>query len=512
VFEVKKTVSKENSSGGSSYGQILKSSSIIGGAQAINYIIGLVRIKFVAVLLGPSGVGLVGLYVSAIGLVQTFAQFGINESGVREVAAAVGSKDEKRVAQTVKALRRVCWFTGIFGWILTVVLAWPLSQWVLGSADHMWAIAILGIVVFLELLSGGQKAVLQGVRRVGDLARMKIVFALLSTILAVGIYWWLGEEGIVPVIILTSFAQIGASWWFARQITVVPVSQTWPATWQNAKALLRLGSAFMYGGLLAAGVGLVMRSLIVRELGLDAAGFYQAAWALSGMFGLFVLQAMGTDFYPRLTAVALNDAEVTKLVNEQMQVGMLMTLPGVLATIIFAPWLIALFYSQEFLSGAALLPWFAAGVFVQVVTWPIGMIQRAKGASAWIAASQTHLNLLNLALGVVGLQFFGLVAVAWAFVVAGIIHGFFVHFIASRLARYRMSGSCLATIGLSALAIALCSILGATLPVVAGMVVNLIVLIFASLLCMRALLKEVGTGSRLASIFKKIPGSWLLLP
>jgi PST family polysaccharide transporter len=54
-----------------SHREILKSSSIVGGAQAINYV--------VALLLGPSGVGLVGLYVSAIGLVGTFAQCVIDD-------------------------------------------------------------------------------------------------------------------------------------------------------------------------------------------------------------------------------------------------------------------------------------------------------------------------------------------------------------------------------------------------------------------------------------------------
>ncbi|MFM8719234.1 MAG: oligosaccharide flippase family protein, partial [Chthoniobacterales bacterium] len=108
----------------SSHREILKSSSIVGGAQAINYVIGLLRTKAVALLLGPSGVGLVGLYVSAIGLVGTFAQFGINESGVREVAAAAGTGNAERVAATAKTLRRVCWASGIFGWVLTAALAW----------------------------------------------------------------------------------------------------------------------------------------------------------------------------------------------------------------------------------------------------------------------------------------------------------------------------------------------------------------------------------------------------
>jgi len=96
-----------------SHREILKSSSIVGGAQAITYVIGLLRTKAVALLLGPSGVGLVGLYVSAIRLVGTFAQFGINESGVREVAAAAGTNNAERIAATSKTQRRVCWASGI---------------------------------------------------------------------------------------------------------------------------------------------------------------------------------------------------------------------------------------------------------------------------------------------------------------------------------------------------------------------------------------------------------------
>ena len=76
-----------------SYGQILRSSSIIGGANALNYVVRLIRIKVVAVLLGPTGVGLIGLYQSVISLLGTATGFGIKSSGVREVARAVGADD-----------------------------------------------------------------------------------------------------------------------------------------------------------------------------------------------------------------------------------------------------------------------------------------------------------------------------------------------------------------------------------------------------------------------------------
>jgi hypothetical protein len=44
VFEVTKTASKESSSGGSSYGQILRSSSMIGGGEAANQVISLIGV------------------------------------------------------------------------------------------------------------------------------------------------------------------------------------------------------------------------------------------------------------------------------------------------------------------------------------------------------------------------------------------------------------------------------------------------------------------------------------
>jgi hypothetical protein len=48
------------------YGQILKSSALIGGSSIINIGIRIIRTKAMALILGPSGVGLMGLYESII--------------------------------------------------------------------------------------------------------------------------------------------------------------------------------------------------------------------------------------------------------------------------------------------------------------------------------------------------------------------------------------------------------------------------------------------------------------
>jgi len=420
----------------SSYGQILKSSSIIGGAQGINYLIGMVRVKVLAVLLGPSGVGLVGLYISATSLISTVAGLGISSSGVREVAEARSGGKAQHIARTVKTLRRACWATGILGWLLCAALSYPLSVYTFGSGEHAWAIAILGATILMGAVSGGQSALIQGSRRIGDLARMGMLGAIAGTIAAMGLYGWLGQKGIVPVLIVTAAANLGFSWWFARKIPVVPVSLTWLETLGNSKRLIHIGVAFMYGAIIGSVVDLMIRALIVKKCGLVANGIYQAAWGISGMFAGFILNAMGTDFYPRLTAVAQDNEHVNRLVNEQTEIGILLALPGLLGTLAFAPWVMRLFYSVKFLPGAALLPWFVIGVFGQVISIPLGMIQMAKGATKWIYFGRTEVNVVGLGLTMLLINNHGLAGVAWAFALYTFFHGAVVFGIARRLSKF----------------------------------------------------------------------------
>src|SRR5215467_12933122 len=70
------------------YDQILKSSALVGGSSVMNIAIGIVRVKAMAVLLGPAGFGLFGLYGSIANLTQSIACMGINSSGVRQIAGA----------------------------------------------------------------------------------------------------------------------------------------------------------------------------------------------------------------------------------------------------------------------------------------------------------------------------------------------------------------------------------------------------------------------------------------
>lgn len=51
-------------SGKNSYSHILKYTGLFGGVQGLNILVGVVRNKFTAMFLGPSGMGLLALFNS----------------------------------------------------------------------------------------------------------------------------------------------------------------------------------------------------------------------------------------------------------------------------------------------------------------------------------------------------------------------------------------------------------------------------------------------------------------
>src|SRR5271165_1318418 len=108
---------------GNSYRQIFRASSIIGGAQALNYMIGLARIKVVALLIGPAGVGVFGVYTSALAFVSVLTDFGISPGAVRQIARANEDGDPRTLSRSVMILRRICWIVGAIGWAATALFS-----------------------------------------------------------------------------------------------------------------------------------------------------------------------------------------------------------------------------------------------------------------------------------------------------------------------------------------------------------------------------------------------------
>jgi PST family polysaccharide transporter len=414
--------SSSASSGRTSYGQILKSSTLIGGSSVLNTAIGIVRTKALAVLLGPAGFGLFSLYSSIANLTQNIASVGINSSGVRQIAVAVGSDDTLRVAQTAAVLRRTSIVLGVLGAALLIIFSGPISVLTFGTAEHASAICLLSIAVLFQLISGGQSALIQGMRRIVDLAKMGVLGALFGTLMGIPLVYFFRENGVVLCLIAVAGTTIVTSWWYSRKIQVEAPSMTLRQTSEEVSALLKLGFAFMTSGLVALGIAYAVRVLVLRHVGFAAAGLYQSAWTLGGFYVGIILQSMGADFYPRLTAVIHDHTECNRLVNEQARISLLLAGPGIIGTLTFAPLVITLLYSAQFTDAVGVLRWICLGAALQVITWPMGFIVVAKGRAGLLVFCEVAWGIVSLGLAWLCVSHLGLDGAGVAFFGSYVFH------------------------------------------------------------------------------------------
>lgn len=427
----------------SSHRQIFKSTALIGGTQVINMVIGIARNKALAMLLGPAGMGLAGLYMSATGLIGSVAGLGLNASGVRQIAEAAGTNDQIRIARTIITLRRVSLISGLLGMLAVLALAPVLSHTTFGDDKHVWGIALMSLTLLFGGISTGQSALLQGLRRLRDLAASQIIGALFGAAVSVALVWWLREQGIVPFLMAISVFGILLSWWYVRRIPLPRVTVTWRETLAESRGLLAMGLAFMTAGLISAGTAYLTRILVQHQLGMAAVGIYTATWTLSTYYVGFVLGAMGTDFLPRLTASAHNHTAMNRLVNEQTEMGMLIAMPGVLATLTLAPWVMHFFYSAAFVPGADVVRWQILGVFLRVVCWPMGFMLIAKGKSLIFTLSELSFGVINVGLIFLCMKLWKLEGVGISFALSYLAYTAMIAVVARQLTGFRWSATAL---------------------------------------------------------------------
>ena len=410
-----------------SYGQILKSSAFIGGSSVINIFLGMIRVKVIAVLLGPGGMGLFGNYNAIADLARSVAGMGLGSSGVREIAQAAATGDDQRIARTAALVLRAAGFFAFIGAALVAALCVPIGWLAFGTFDHSWEIALLALAILFGSIGAAQMALIQGLRRIADLARASSFGALGGTIATIPIIYFLGERGVVVAIVTVALISLALTTYFSRRLRTAGVCLTWGEIRSETRDLLKLGIVFMASGLMAQGVACLVRIIVTRGLGLDAAGFYQASWALGGLYIGMILQAMGADFLPRLSAVIQNHKEGNRLVNEQTEVSLLMAGPGVLATLTFAGPIIYLFNTSEFAPAVPLLRWICLGMFLRVVSWPMGFILIARGARKAFFWSEFAASALQLILVWIGMSWLGLQGTGVAFFAMYVVYAALVY-------------------------------------------------------------------------------------
>ena len=402
------------------FARILRSSAMLAGAQVATLGAAIVRSKLIAVLMGPAGIGLVGVMTAFNGNLTALAAWGLGTSGVRLVASSEGDEKPRRQA----AVRRFGLIVSLAGLLLTLLLFWPISFVTFHGGDYAIEMLIGGLAVPCLVASTMWSALLQADGRIKSLATIQAVSALAGLAMGSPLIFLFGTKGIACSILLASAIPAAATWWSARKYCA-PTQDS--ANSEDMRTMFKLGGGLVVVGLASQAAAYVVRLVIIRHYegtgvdGLAAAGYYQAAIAIAGSLTGVVFGAMGSDFFPRVTA-AKDEAEAQILSEKQMQAGLLLSLPLLTALLTMSQMGLRVLYDDRFDPAAPLLVWMIWGVFLRLLSWPLGYWMLARGSVKTVVVVESLSNLVMVGLPLLLVPKLGVLGAALSFAISYLIY------------------------------------------------------------------------------------------
>lgn len=376
-----------------SYSHILKYTSLFGSVQVLNVLIGLVRNKFVAMILGPQGMGLVSLFTSSMSLLENATNLGLPMSATREISEAYENKTPDEVYHTIDVIRAWSLLTAIAGLGICILISPLLNKWTFSWGDHTLHFVLLSPIVALTAIMGGEIAILKATRQLRKIAMISVYGVIFSLLVSIPIYYLFGMSGIVPSLVLIALGQAGCTLYYSLRI------YPWRfcfdhKTLVQGMGIMRVGVAFVFAGIIGSGSEFAIRSYLNNVGNEETVGLYNACYMMVFTYAGMVFSAMETDFFPRLSAIPTIGRNMNNVVNMQIEVSLLILSPLLVVFIVAMPILLPLLYSGKFLPVMGMVQIAALSLYMRAVYLPLEYIPLSRGESKVYMSMELLSNLV----------------------------------------------------------------------------------------------------------------------
>lgn len=308
-------------------------------AQALGLIAGF----WVARMLGPSNFG-IWTAVSLVLVYGAYMELGALSAMGRDLPFYQGQGDVKKAASVEGVARRVT----IIGALLAALFVLAFSF--LPTHSPMMALglqAMAGVLIMQQVYTY-HRTVLRSYNYFNELSQQQVLFAILSSVLAVLLVFFLGLEGRMIAAVL---AQTAIVLYAVRRNPWRPVPKfELPIAW----SLMRVGIPILFTGFVLSLLATIDRLMIITFLGEQQLGLFGLAILLTSVVSL--IPAMASQvLYPRITFQFGNSGKSVESLRSFVLIP-----PKILSALL--PILIGLLYLSLPMIITILLPAYSQGI------------------------------------------------------------------------------------------------------------------------------------------------------
>lgn len=403
------------------YRLITKAAALFGGVQVTGILCSVIRTKLIAVWLGSAGVGIIGLYNTAIETIMALTGLGIRSSSVREISEAEASGDRHALSQVATVVKRWSWFVGLLGAVVMISMAPLLSRWTFGDDKHIWGFVFLSCTLLFNALLSGEQAILQGTRQLRKLAKSSVYGAIAALVTSIPFYYFGKTDGIVPALI--AYAAVTCLVTLLYRNKDIPTANlTLQQTAQRGKEMVKLGIFMTVSSFITTLFSYIFSAYLNYKSGESTVGYYQAGFTLMNKYVGLIFAAMAMEYYPRLAGVSHNTSLISRYVGQQNEMMQLMLLPIIALFIVLHPLMVRILYTTEFYAINDYLLLAIQGMPYKAISWSIGFVLLAKGDGKLYFITELLSDSITFGLNMAGYEYWGLQGVGASYTIGFILY------------------------------------------------------------------------------------------
>ena len=393
---------------------VLKALGIFGGVQMITIICSILRTKLIAVWIGAAGVGLFGIFNSAIELLGVLFHLGVRDSAVRDIA----SSQQPDTNKIITIVRRWVLILGAIGLVVTMAISPLLSNFTFGNYDYTYAFIAIAVIIFLSSIQNGELAILQGTKELSRLAKASIWGAIGGVIISIPLFYIWRIDSVIPALVaysvITTIAILSQRVSTSKPTPCITFSETM----SKGRSFISLGIFLTISAVVNHLVSFLFITYLNHVGDYSVVGHYQAGITLVNKYMGIIFTAIIMEYYPRLSQVSSSQKRTSIFVSHEISIMLWILLPVIAIFIASSELIISLLYSSEFLLITPFVVWAVIGTIFRAISWCMAYVILTRGDGKVYLVTEslsaiTCITLNILAYNLLGLEGLGFAYMAW---------------------------------------------------------------------------------------------------
>ncbi len=371
----------------------MKTTGLVGAVQVIRLLFGLIRNKLIALYFGASGIGLWSLYLSFTEMIQSATSLGLEKSAVKKIA-----ENDEDLYQRNLAIQVLMFSLTVVSFLISIVIAVfsaEFSTHIFGSADYKIGLMVCSGVIFVNTLATAYRSVLNGLSEIKKLALSQLIGILIGNIIVFTLIPFFPSTAIPIYLLIIATTSFFPTFYLVRNLKIPFNKIIVSEAFQTLGSLMKIGLAVWISAMFMTFMTYITNLFLKDNLSIEILGLYQASWTISNLYIGIILSSMGVAFFPKICKVITDQKEAVKTINEQIEFGLLVSFPFIIGIYTFAPLILNILYSSNFVDAESIIRWQMLGVTIRLFGFPFGYALMAKGKTVQYTVSQFLFSGLN---------------------------------------------------------------------------------------------------------------------